>query len=65
MASESKDLISLARLVADMRDAQRKNQKALLFSTLEAMRRFEAEVDGAVEAILGEQLTKRATKRAT
>jgi len=52
---ESKELIDLAKLVADMRAAQQRYQRTGLLNVLNSARRRETEVDIAIAAILGYQ----------
>ncbi len=54
-AHESKDLLDLAKLVADMRHAQRKYGQTLNWNIREEAIRKAAEVDKAIEAILNDQ----------
>ncbi len=54
-AHESKELLVLAKLVADMRHAQLENAKTLKWNIRTTMERREQEVDKAIEAIFGDQ----------
>ena len=54
-AHESKDLLDLAELVADMRSAQLESARTMKWNIRTTMERREQEVDKAIEAIFGDQ----------
>lgn len=59
---ESKDLLDLAKLVADMRSAQIENEQTGRFDIREEMRRRQKKVDNGIKSIFNNESSRRDEK---